>query len=196
MANISQTILGIFSDRNDAESAITELEDLGYDPKDISVMIRSKDAIEQIKTNTGKSILKGTATGATAGGAFGVLTGLLVGVGTITIPGIGLLFIGGPIAATLGITGAAATAISAATSGIIAGGIVGTLVGFGLPEGTARVYESRLKEGAIVLAVTLNETGDRDQIREVFNKYNADQIRTIGGYKTAQDRYSRLHTHL
>lgn len=193
MTHFAQTTLGIFAERRQAEMAISELEDMGYNPKDISVIIRDRDVVQQVKTNTGASVAKGTATGAATGGTLGALTGLLVGVGAITIPGIGALFIGGPLAAALGLTGAAATTLSAATTGVLAGGLAGALVGFGMPEETAQVYQDRLKEGAIVLAVPTSNTIDHIRVEEVFAEYGADQIRTVGEH--ISDRSGSRESH-
>ena len=58
------------------------------------------------------------------------------------IPGLGLV-IAGPIAA--GLAGAGA--------GGIAGGVIGALIGSGIPEEHAKVYESGIKDGGIVMGV-------------------------------------------
>ncbi len=171
-----QTIIGVFSKREEANSAILDLEDKGYNPKDISIIVKGK--VEKVGAKGG-SVASTAVSGATAGGVIVGLTGLLIGIGAITIPGIGALFIGGPVASALGLTGAAATAVSAATTGILAGGLVGTLVGLGLPEEVAREYEQRLKEGAIVLAVSTGEGAQIDEVRHIFKEYGADQIRTV-----------------
>jgi hypothetical protein len=105
----------------------------------------------------------------------------LVGIGAIAIPGLGGIFVGGPLAIALGLTGAAATTVSGATTGILAGGLVGALVGLGVPEDVAKTYEERVREGAILLAVAGDSENDISNIRNIFQKYNADQVRTVGG---------------
>lgn len=181
MHNNNETMIGVFADRADADQAITELKNLGYSAQDISIMVRDQNEGLKKDKDRGANVAEGTATGATTGGAVGALTGLLVGIGAITLPGIGALFIGGPIAAALGLTGAAATAVSAAASGVLAGGLVGALVGLGLPEETAKVYETRIREGAVVVAVPIMSTIDRSQVQNVYENNDADQIRTVTG---------------
>src|SRR6185436_4012281 len=101
---MNNLVLGIFDNRARAESAIEALEDEGYNPKDISIVM--KDTVEGTKLvdKTGANIVGGAASGAATGGTLGALAGLLIGVGAITIPGVGGLLIGGPIALALGLS--------------------------------------------------------------------------------------------
>lgn len=176
---MNQTIIGAFSDRLNADHALTALHELGYKPQDISIIMKDGETTTTIHRDKTTNIAGSTAAGATTGGAVAALAGLLVGIGAITIPGIGALFIGGPLAAALGLTGAAATTVSAATSGVIAGGLVGALVGYGIPEDVAKTYESHLREGAVVLAVPVKNMVDHTQVEEIFDSNGAVQVRNI-----------------
>ena len=174
-----QTVIGVFQDRFDAEAVIDELEEIGFNPKDVSVI--AKDGIETGKGigRKGGNVAEGAVSGAATGGVLGGLAGLLVGIGALVIPGAGAFLIGGPIAMALGLTGAAAATISGATTGALAGGLLGGLIGFGIPEDIARVYEQKVREGAVLLAVPTNsETGELE-VKKVFVDHNADQVRTI-----------------
>ncbi len=171
-------ILGIFSDRNSAERAITDLENLGFNPKDISIIMKDQEGARDMARETGSNVASGAASGAATGGVIGALAGLLIGIGALAIPGIGAVLIGGPIAAALGLSGAAATTASGAVTGILAGGLVGALTHLGVPEEEARTYEERIRSGAILLAVPVSS----DQTQEVTNilqNNNADQVRTL-----------------
>lgn len=173
---MARIVLGVFDNRSDTENAISKLDELGFDPKDISIMMKDKHQAEEISSDTGTNVAGGAVTGATTGGILGGLAGFLTGIGVIAIPG-GLL-IGGPIAAALGLTGAAATALSGAATGALAGGILGALLGLGIPEEDARVYEERLNAGAILLAVPA-VGAEEDDVRSIMEDNNAQQIRTI-----------------
>lgn len=176
----TRTTLGVFSDRQSADLALGRLTELGYDVKNISILMRDTEQVTQMDNAGGVNVVDGAVSGATTGGVIGGIAGLLVGIGAIAIPGIGGLLIGGPLAAALGLTGAAATTVSGAATGALAGGLVGALVSLGIPEETAVQYEQRLKEGAILLAVpAMSEIVD-DQVREVLESSGADQIRTVG----------------
>ena len=175
---MADIILGIFSNTDTAEDAIEELKEEGYDAKDISIVMRDSDEAQTVATNTGASVADGAASGAVTGGALGALAGLLVGIGAIALPGIGGLLIGGPLAAALGLTGAAATTVSGATTGALAGGLVGALVGLGVPEEDATVYESRIKEGGVLLAVPIRE-GSTREARAILEDNGADTVRSL-----------------
>jgi len=172
-----KTILGIFTDRGHAEEALADLNKMGYPAKDISVVVR--DGVVSEGSGGGSNIAAGAVSGATTGGVLGGLAGLLVGIGAIALPGVGALFIGGPLAAALGLTGAAAATVSGAATGVLAGGLVGVLVGLGVPEEDAKTYESRIREGAVLLAAPIRDDIDHDAVRETFETHGADKIRTV-----------------
>lgn len=171
-----KTILGVFNDSAHAETAIKSLENKGFNPKDVSVIMKSKKEGEQLARNTGAGVAGGAAAGATTGAVVGGIAGLLIGIGAIVIPG-GFL-IGGPIAAALGLTGAAATTVTGAATGALAGGLIGALVKLGIPEKEARVYEERVNAGGILIAVPTNNDNE-DEVREVLEEENATNIRSI-----------------
>ena len=94
---------------------------------------------------------EGATAGAVTGGAIGGTIGLLAGIGTLAIPGLGPFIAAGPIMAAL--SGAAAEAT--------AGGVVGALVGLGIPEYEAKAYEERVKKGGYLVAVHVENNGDK-----------------------------------
>lgn len=170
--------LGLFDSRQSAEAAIENLKDAGYDPEEISVIMRDVKEGEVLAEDTGTKVAGGAVSGATTGGVIGGIAGLLVGVGAIAVPGIGGLLIGGPIAAALGLTGAAASTVSGAVTGALAGGLLGALVSLGLPEDTARIYEERIREGAILVAVPTDE-GEETEARGLMEEQGSDQTRYV-----------------
>lgn len=176
-----KTVLGIFSERDDAEKAIDHLEKNGYSAKDISVIVKDDETVRTINEGRSENVAAGAVSGATTGGVIGGLAGLLIGIGAITIPGIGAFLIGGPLVAALGLTGAAASTVTGAATGALAGGLVGALTGLGVPEETAKIYESRIREGAILLAVPVTGRMEDMQVRDMFEKCNATQVQMVEG---------------
>jgi hypothetical protein len=175
---MSSTVLGVFGDRENAENAINELRGSGYDPKNISIVMKDESEGTVINNNTGASVATGAASGATTGGVIGALAGLLVGIGAIAVPGVGALLIGGPLAVALGLTGAAASTVTGAVTGALAGGLLGALMGMGVPEEDARIYEERVKGGGILIAVPARD-GEGTEARDILESNGADQIRTV-----------------
>ncbi len=175
---MSQTIMfGLFDEPNNADNTVIELENKGFTSNDISVITKdSPDRIKKIEHSKAAPVADAAVSGATVVGAIGGLTGLLAGLGVLTIPGLGAILIGGPLAAALGLTGAAATAVSGAATGALAGGLVGALGQLGLPDDQAQIYEDRLKSGSILIAATIKDENDVNDVQHVFNKNHADQI--------------------
>lgn len=171
-------VIGVFQNPRDAEDAILRLQEVGYDPKSISVIMQNRDKAYEFAEATGSQVTEGAVAGATTGATIGALAGLLVGIGAIAIPGIGALLIGGPLAAALGLTGAAATTLSGAATGALAGGLVGSLVGLGVPEDDAQIYEERIREGGVLLALPATEYHSEEAIR-ILQDFGADQVRYV-----------------
>lgn len=173
---MAKTILGIFTNREDAERALYKLEKEGYDPKDISIIMKDAGYARKLARDTGATVVENVATGATTGGAIGALAGLLVAAGVI--PGVGPLLIGGPLAAALGLSGAAATTVSGAATGALAGGLIGTLVSIGVSKEEAKFYQDRIREGGILIAIPAYSK-EIEHVMNILEANGADQIRAI-----------------
>src|SRR5215213_3549857 len=143
-----RTVVGLFTDRSDAENAIRELKNAGFSDSQIGVAMRDRDEQRQLIEDTGSTAAEGAATGALSGGVVGGLIGLL---GSLLIPGVGPIVVGGVLASAL--TGAG---IGAAT-----GGIIGALAGMGVPEADAKHFDLGLRSGHILVTVDAgNRTGE------------------------------------
>ena len=139
------TVVGLFTDRTDAEHAIRQLRDAGFTEKQIGLAMRDRDEQRQLMEDTGTTAAEGAAVGAVSGGVLGGLIGLL---GSLLIPGIGPIVAGGVLASTL----------AGAGIGAAAGGIIGALMGLGVPEADAQHFDRGLRSGGILVTV---DAGDR-----------------------------------
>lgn len=173
-----RTIIAAFGDVESAGSAINELRSAGYNPKEMTIMMKDQEAVKQVADNVGASTTEGIVSGVTTGGMLGGLAGLLVGVGILTIPGVGPFLAAGPLVTALGLTGAAATTVSGATSGAIAGGLIGGLMGLGLSQDEAIVYETTIKEGGVVVAVPSRDD-EGIEVIDVLERNGASQIKQV-----------------
>src|SRR5882757_6545000 len=139
---------GMFHDRESTENAYNTLHERGYTKDDINLVMsdetRKKHFSGDVKeTEIGTKAAEGAGKGSAIGSTVGAIAGVIAAIGTsLVIPGLGMV-VAGPIAA--GLAGAGA--------GGITGGIIGALVGSGIPEERARVYESGVKNGNIVMGV-------------------------------------------
>lgn len=185
---MSTIVLGVFSDKINAENAISELEARDYNPKDMSILMKDTAQAREVADDTGASVTEGAVKGAGTGAVVGGIAGFLAGT---VLPGLGGFLIGGPIGAALGLTGAAATTVSGATTGAVAGGLIGALTGtFGLSEEEAHTYETRINEGGILIAVP-TRSGDETEVKRIMKDFDADNIRMVDSEESA----NRRHTH-
>lgn len=134
-------VTGFFSSRGQAEEAINQLRQQGFD-REIS-MVAKGDNNEGPRTSNftgGDSVSDGVTSGAALGG----LAGLALGAGALAIPGFGPLLAAGPVAALI--------------SGAATGGIAGGLVDYGIPAEKGREFEERIKQGKMLVSVQTNRT--------------------------------------
>ncbi|RAM51622.1 MAG: DUF1269 domain-containing protein [Hapalosiphonaceae cyanobacterium JJU2] len=182
-----QRAVGVFSNRNVAEHALTELRDAGFNMNKISVIVKDSDRTGDVagvdtQKGVGNKADEGAAAGAVTGGILGGLTGLLVGLGTLAIPGVGPILLAGELATTL------ATTAAGAGIGAAAGGLLGALVGLGIPEERARVYNERVSRGDYLIMVEGTEAEIRraesilrNRGIEEFGIYNAPDVADTHG---------------
>ncbi|WP_026707217.1 hypothetical protein [Flavobacterium frigidarium] len=152
---------GMFADRTSTENAYNALHDRGYTREEINLLMSDEtrkkhysDADDHSELGTKAAETAGT--GSAIGGTIGAIVGVIAAIGTsVVIPGLGLI-IAGPLAA--GLAGAGA--------GGITGGLIGALVGSGIPEERAKVYESGINEGQVVLGVHPRNDEDADYLEQ------------------------------
>jgi uncharacterized membrane protein len=165
------TTSGVYMTHADADAAITELKNAGVADKDISYIYANKDG--DIKNDqTGEHVGDGAATGATTGAVIGAIAGLVVANGIL--PGLGSLIVAGPLAAALGLTGAAATTVAGAMTGAAAGGLIGALTGLGVNEEDAKLYESHVQKGDILI---IARSEAHEDLKPIFLETNAIEVR-------------------
>ncbi len=154
-----KTVVGLFETRNEVVGAVEALKLAGFDPEQMSVVMKDRQDAAVVAETTGVVDHSGdaTANGAIGGGLLGGLAGLALGAGALAIPGIGPILAAGPIAAML--TGGA---LGAAT-----GGILGALTEAGLTEEEAADYQAGVEHGGILL--TVHAPADREaEARQVL----------------------------
>ncbi len=169
--------VGVFSNRRDAEHALTEQRNSGFPMDKVSVIAKDAERDDQLagaemSDRVGNKADEGAAAGAVTGTALGGLGGLLVGLGALAIPGIGPVMLAGAGATAL------ATTLTGAGIGAAAGGLLGALIGLGIPEERARVYNDRVSRGDYLVIVD----GTEDDIRHSHAIYNNRGVQDWGIY--------------
>jgi uncharacterized membrane protein len=138
-----QRAIGLFSNRSAAEQAMYRLRDSGFNMDRISIVARSGDGVkdlsggeeitpkQSITSQTQENAGTGATTGAVAGGAIGLIGSL----GVLAIPGVGAIT---EVGVLLG------NALLGSGIGAASGGLIGALVGRGIPEDRAKHYSDRV----------------------------------------------------
>ena len=139
-------MVGVFESREEAELVVDELRQSGFAEKEIGFVIRGDDAVaggvitDATLTKDGQGAVKGMVAGGLAGGLLGAAA-------VLVIPGVGPLLAMGVLASALGF-GAA---------GVATGGILGAMMGAGISEEEARVYEKEFNSGRAIVTVNAGE---------------------------------------
>ena len=165
---MKRSVFGILQTRDQAESVVDRLKNAGFFNTDISMLFADTAGTRDFAHEHATKAPEGTATGGATGFVVGGVLGWLVGIGSLAIPGLGPFIAAGPIMA----------ALSGAAVGTAIGGIAGALIGMGIPEYEARRYESKIKEGNILVSVHAETSEMADRAKDILKSCNADDIAT------------------
>ena len=138
----TQRAIGLFSTRSEAEAALHRLRDAGFNMDRVSVVAQNDDELTDItapdaEKDRSEQAKGGAGAGATAGAATGGALGLIGSLGVLALPGVGP-------AAELGVL--LANTVIGGGIGAAGGGLVGALIGWGIPEDQANYYNNRVFE--------------------------------------------------
>lgn len=136
------TLIGVFQDRLEAQKAIGELEQAGFDKDDLGFVIRGEEAVHggMITDAMGTKDARGAVAGMVTGGMVG---GVLAAAAALMLPGVGPIVAGGILASFFG----------GAVAGVGVGGIIGAMMGLGVSEDEALFYENEFQSGKAIVAV-------------------------------------------
>jgi hypothetical protein len=162
----TKAVFCLARDQEHASRIVDNLKSSGFSSDDISVLLPDKRSSRDFAHEKHTKAPEGAATGALTGGALGGILGWLTGIGALAIPGLGPFIAAGPIMA----------ALSGAAIGGTTGGLVGALIGMGIPEFEAKRYESRMKEGRILVSVHSENADETRKARDIFERLGAEDI--------------------
>ena len=171
-------VTGLYESPEHAGRAYQDLTSRhGYRSEDVSVLMSDDTRARHFgdaapgqefasSTEGGTKAAEGAGIGGATGIGVGAAVGALVAAATsIAIPGLGLV-VAGPIAG----------AIAGAGAGGAAGTIMGALIGAGIPEDRAKVYESGIRGGGIVLGTRARDEAHAAELERDFSTYGGRDI--------------------
>jgi Heat induced stress protein YflT len=178
MAADQAAVFGIFASSESAEVAVQQLTAAGFSTQDISVLMSdiegAKEFAAEKNTNAGEDATDGIGVAEVVGGTLA----FLAEAGALAIPGEGPLVAAGPIIARLA---------SSSESGL-----VGALVGLGIPEYEAKVYDGKIKAEGVMLSIHCARGEEVSKARDLMNGVGAEDIasfeeESIAGLEVEQE---------
>jgi Protein of unknown function (DUF1269) len=188
-------VLGVYPNRAAVDRTVNELTTAGFESNEISILLpddraattvegakdrEPRDVANKVTDLTSKEtkdissgrpedvaakdtkIPQAAGAGAGIGAALGGTLGWFAALSGLVIPGLGPLLIAGPL--------------FGAFAGATAGGAVGVLVGLGIPEDEAKLYEDRLKKGGILVSVHTDSHAKANQARAILQNTAATDV--------------------
>jgi hypothetical protein len=165
----TMTAVATFTDRADAVAAVRALQEAGFAEDQIGLISKRTPNAEAVE-ESGRTGWQDDPThtrweeGAGIGAAAGALTGTGLGLAVLAgvVPPLGPVIAGGALIALIASAGGGATV----------GTIVGALVGLGIPEDEAALYEGDMTAGRTLVAVS---AGPRSvEAMDILRRHNGD----------------------
>jgi hypothetical protein len=172
-----EVVTGVFQSRADAETAVSELRNLGIPDKQIGLLApgdHSGEVEAGVPVTDTEEPGMGRAMGAAVGGAMGAAGGTTLGlaVATLVVPGIGPVLAFGMIgAALLGVVGAAA--------GSAVGDAVEEELGEGVPHEDLFIYEDVLRQGRSIVIAYPKDEDEAERAADVLKDAGAEDMETV-----------------
>ena len=160
-------VTALFRSKVGAESAVDAIIKRGFTRDDISVLMSDATRTKEFGLQTRTHAADGLGIGGAVGGAVGAVLAAIAAVGTtLFLPGINLV-IAGPIAA----------ALAGAGAGGATGGVIGALIGAGIPEYRAKVYDSELRGGGILIGVEARDDEEVKKLEDLLDELGGQHVR-------------------
>ena len=165
--NHCHSVVAIYKSHAEAELAVKELQQAGFDMKKLSIVGRDFHTDEQVTGyyNTGDRMKAWGKTGAFWGGIWG----LLFGSAFFMVPGVGPLLVAGPLVAWI---------VAALESAVLVGGLSALgagLFSLGIPKDSILQYETVLKTGKY-LVIAHGTAAETAHARECLARTNSESV--------------------
>lgn len=162
------SVYALARDDHHANTIIIALQGAGFPLADLSLLFSNKDNGRDFSVEMSSKVSVTALSGAATGGAIGGALGWIAGIGLLIIPGLGPFVAAGPILSALG----------GMTVGAAAGSIGGTFVALGLPEIEAKHYDSKVRDGHVLVTVQVHDSAETATAERVLNAHGATDVGT------------------
>ncbi|MGA2750258.1 MAG: general stress protein [Verrucomicrobiota bacterium] len=167
MMTKSNAVVAIYKSHTEAEAAVKELQQSGFDMKKLSIVGRDYHTDENVVGyyNAGDRMKYWGKMGAFWGGIWGLLFGSAV----FLIPGVGPLVVAGPLVGWI-VGGLEGAVVVGGLSAIGAG-----LYSLGIPKDSILQYETAIKSGKFVL-IAHGSSLETAQARKIISDTNPEAV--------------------
>lgn len=153
----------IFRDHVSAEQAYQSISERGYDEREID-LIMSDETHKRFFANDRKSRFAPDKAADGLDDNTGAISAAVTAIGTsLVIPGVGLI-----------VAGPAAAALTGSSPG--AGGLIGALIGRGVPEARVEHYEQEIKEGGILIGIQTQSDRDAQYFEQQWKSNRGEHV--------------------
>jgi uncharacterized membrane protein len=165
--NKNNSVVAVYKSHAEAEAAVKELQQSGFDMKKLSIVGRDYHTDEHVVGyyNTGDRMKRWGKVGAFWGGFWG----LLFGAGFFWIPGLGQVLAAGPVVAWI-VGGLEGAVVVGGLSALGAG-----LYSMGIPKDSILQYETAVKSGRYVLIAHGTDI-ETAHARNIINRANPEAL--------------------
>jgi hypothetical protein len=171
-SNKSIGTFALYTNRKDADLAVTALTHNGFEPSDISLLAPNKSGSRDFVYRQSSSVSQGAFIGAALGFILLGVLGFLFGTQDLAQGSTGVNIQGWHVSSAL-------TTLAGALVGLIYGAVCGALVGAGSPKSAAKRYGFYLKEGGIVLVAHLKNEADSLVASSILEKTQGQDINIL-----------------
>lgn len=175
----TNTVIGLFRDRREAECAFDAALERGHEPAHINLVLsdatrtrsfpanRASDSALAEKVSEGAPDESGAGVlGGPVGGTVGTIAPVVAAVAAATlIPGLGLV-----------LAGPAVAAVTAAGAVALAGGLLGLLSDWGIPKDAIERYDAGVRNGRIVIGVNSRSANDAADLAQRWRACGAEHV--------------------
>lgn len=183
-------VVGVFAGRQETESAIDSLVDLGIDKDAIGVVWREKSVPkrEEIEVFVYIDHFEAPGTEARKGAIGGAVGGGATGVGSVLLASAGGVVLATPVGALLAVGTVAAAALAGAAGamgGSITGGLIGALLGATDHDATKvkrseTQYREAIERDGFVVTIEVDEA-EVDKTSEALGTVGATDVSVLRG---------------
>jgi uncharacterized membrane protein len=167
MMTKNNAVVAIFKSHTEAEAAVNELQQSGFDMKKLSIVGRDQHTDEHVigYYNAGERMKCWGKTGAFWGGIWG----MLFGSAFFLVPGVGPLLVAGPLVSWI---------VGALEGAAVVGGLSALgagLYSLGIPRNSILQYETAIKTGKYVV-IAHGSAEDTTHAREIISRTNPEAL--------------------